>query len=786
MENRINNKIIDIPKMLPVLPRNDTIIYPLLILPIAVIEPQYIKLIDDVLSSDKMVFIGYSYAQDMKTIEDNAIEEFGTVANILKMLRFPDGSVRVLVQGLKRAKIKRMRASSKNYPLAEITTIEEMRQDSIKEEAMSRNLSDMFKKYVKYSQQLPDEVLSLIKTIEEPWKLADFIASNLNIDVEDRYKILTLINPIERMTFISEILNKEISILEVGEKIKSAVSTEINEDQKKYFLREQLKAIRRELGEDDPKSKEIEEIKEKADSKHLSEEASDVLNKQIERLEMMNPMMPEYNVARNYVDWILDLPWNNYSDDKMDIKRAGKILNEDHYDLEKVKTRILEYLAVKKLKNDSKGPILCFVGPPGVGKTSLGKSIARALDRKFVRISLGGIHDEAEIRGHRRTYVGALPGRIIQELKKSDYSNPVFMLDEIDKVGTDFRGDPSSALLEVLDPEQNDTFNDHYLEIPYDLSKIMFITTANVLYTIPPALRDRMEVIELPGYTIEDKMHIGRKYLVPRQIEENGLTKSRIIFKDDGLKEIIDGYTWEAGVRNLERTIGNICRKVAKKIVTQRTASSYTISKRNVSKYLGKRKFFADKAEKKPKIGIATGMAWTPMGGEILFVEAIKMAGKGNLILTGQLGDVMKESAKAALSYIKANYRKFNIDIKCFEKYDIHIHLPEGAIPKDGPSAGITMATAIVSVLSDVPIRHDIAMTGEISLRGKVLPIGGVKEKVIGAKLAGINEIILPKQNKRDLDDIPKTTKKGTKFHFVSTLDAVLDIALKESKRRRG
>lgn len=784
MDNNID-KSISIPGILPILPRNDTIVYPLLILPIAVTENKYIKLIDDVLSSEKMVFIGFTDNQDMENIEDKDIYEYGTVANILKMLRFPDGSVRVLVQGLKRARVKRFRASGKNYAMAEIETIDEKRTETIKEEAMARNLQEMFKRYIKYSQQLPDEVFSLLKTIEEPWKLADFIASNLNIEIEKRYEILTLIDPMKRMKMINELLNKEISILEVGEKIKSAVSTEINEDQKKYFLREQLKAIRKELGEDDPKSKDIEELKIRAEKKAMPEDAMEVLASQIERLEMMNPMMPEYNVVRNYVDWILDLPWLNYSEDNMDIRRASRILNEDHYDLEKVKTRILEYLAVKKLKNDSKGPILCFVGPPGVGKTSLGKSIARALGRKFVRISLGGIHDEAEIRGHRRTYVGALPGRIIQELKKSDYSNTVFMLDEIDKVGNDFRGDPSSALLEVLDPEQNDTFNDHYLEIPYDLSKIMFITTANVLYTIPPALRDRMEVIEIPGYTIVDKLHIAKKYLVPRQISENGLKKSRIKFKDDGLKEIIDGYTREAGVRNLERTIGNICRKVAKKIVMKKSSSSYTISQRNVSRYLGKRKFLADKAENKARVGIATGMAWTPMGGVILFVEAIKMPGKGNLILTGQLGDVMKESAKAAMSYIKANYSKFGIDINVFEKYDIHIHIPEGAIPKDGPSAGITLATAIVSVLSGKEIRHDIAMTGEISLRGKVLPIGGVKEKVIGAKLAGINEILLPRQNRRDLDDIPKNTKKGTKFHFVSTLDAVLDIALIEKRRRK-
>ncbi|MCK4523640.1 LON peptidase substrate-binding domain-containing protein, partial [candidate division WOR-3 bacterium] len=480
MINEPNNiKKVNIPNILPVLPRNDIIVYPFLILPIAVIETRFIKLIDDALSSNKMVLLGYTKSNDLQKLNNNEIEEYGTVANILKMLRFPDGSVRILVQGMKRAKIKKFNKSFTNYPLAEIETINEMQRKTIEVEAMARNLMEMFRKYIKYSQQLPNEIFQILKTIEEPWKLADFISSNLTINIEQKYKILTFIDPMERMRFIADILTKEISILEVGEKIKSMVSTEINDDQKKYFLREQLRAIRKELGEDDPKEKEIEDIIKRAKKKKLSKEAKEILDEQMEKLGTMNPMMPDYNVIRTYIEWILDLPWNNYSDDNMNIKKAEKILNEDHYDLEKVKTRILEYLAVKQLKSDSKGPILCFVGPPGVGKTSLGKSIARALGRKFVRISLGGIHDEAEIRGHRRTYVGALPGRIIQELKKSEYSNPVFMLDEIDKLGMDFRGDPSSALLEVLDPEQNFAFNDHYLEVDFDLSNIMFITTAN-------------------------------------------------------------------------------------------------------------------------------------------------------------------------------------------------------------------------------------------------------------------------------------------------------------------
>lgn len=785
-DNKRKNEKIIIPESLPVLIKNDMVIYPLLILPAAVAEQNFIKLIDDALATpSKMVLVAYTKEQDISKISKESVEEYATVANILKMLRFPDGTVRILLQGIKRARISDLNViDAKPYFNAKFETIEETDGSSIKEEAMVRNLKTLFKQYVKYSQQIPDEIFQIIDTIQESWKLADFIASNLPVETEIRYEILTLKSPMKRMEILTGIINKEISILEMGEKIKLKVSNEINEDQKKYFLREQMKAIRRELGEDDPKEKEMQELRQRADSKNLPEEAREVLDREIERIDMMNPMMPEYSVSRTYIEWILDLPWGDYSDDKLDIKRAEKVLNEDHYDLEKVKTRILEYLAVRKLKSDSKGPILCFVGPPGVGKTSLGKSIARALGRNFIRISLGGIRDEAEIRGHRRTYVGALPGRIIQEMKKAKSGNPVFMLDEIDKIGMDFRGDPASALLEVLDPEQNDSFADHYLEIEYDLSQVMFITTANVLYSIPGPLLDRMEVIDLPGYTIEDKLYIAKRYLVPRQIEENGLKKSMVKFNDPAIREVIDGYTREAGVRNLERTIGNICRKIAKDIVSGKK-KKYSITDKNVSKFLGKRKFLSDKAEKKAGVGIATGMAWTPMGGVILFVEAILMPGKGNFMLTGQLGDVMKESARAALSYIKANHKKYNIELEKFDKNDIHIHLPEGAIPKDGPSAGITMALAIVSALSGTPIRNDIAMTGEISLRGKVLPIGGVKEKVIGAKLAGINEIILPAENRRDLDDIPAKTKKGMKFHFVKTLDNVLKLALTETGRKK-
>lgn len=776
---------ISIPETLSVLVRNDVILYPLLILPIAVSEANNIKLIDDALTGSKLIFVGYTRLSDMSAVKNEDIENYGVVANIMKMLRFPDGSIRILIQGIKRARIEYFETGDKPYPVAKVNVIEEAQSKGIKEEAVSRNLKDLFKQYIKLSQQFPDEVYQILDNIEDGWKLADFIASNLPVDIETRYQVLSTKSTMKRMELLQEVMMKELSILELGQKIKSKVSNEINEDQKKYFLREQMKAIKKELGDDDPKDKDVRELKVKMEKKKLPQNAKEVLQNELERLEMMNPMMPDYNVARTYIDWILDLPWNEFTEDNLDIIRAERILNEDHYDLEKVKERILEYLAVRKLKNDSKGPILCFIGPPGVGKTSLGKSIARALGRNFLRISLGGIHDEAEIRGHRRTYVGALPGRIIQELKKAGSSNPVFMLDEIDKVTADFHGDPASALLEVLDPQQNDSFADHYLDIPYDLSQVMFITTANVLYTIPPALLDRMEVISLPGYTIEDKIFIAKRYLVPRQISENGLKKKDISFTDDGIREIIDGYTREAGVRNLERTIGNICRKTARSIVAKKKRSS-KVDKSNVHQFLGKRKFVSDKAETKADVGIATGMAWTVNGGEILFVEALKMPGKGNLLLTGQLGDVMKESARAALSYIKSNHKKFHIPIEDFDKFDIHIHLPEGAIPKDGPSAGITLATAIVSVMSGTPVRNDISMTGEITLRGKVLPIGGVKEKVIGAKIAGIKNIILPEFNKRDLDDIPANGKKGIKFFFVKNFDDVIKIALAKQIKRKG
>ena len=769
---------------LSVLAKNDVIVYPLLILPVAVMDQNSIKLIDDALAGSKIIFVGFTKSTDLSTLKKENIENYGVAANIMKMLRFPDGSIRILIQGIKRAKIEEFIDSDKPYPIAKIKYIEESEVKGLREEALTRNLKESFRQYIKLSRQFPDEIFQILDNIEDGWKLADFIASNLPIDIDLRYEILSTKNVIKRMERMNEIMQKEISILELRQKIKLKVTNEINEDQKKFFLREQLRAIKKELGEDDPKDKEIKEIKEKVEKKNMPLQAKEIFDKEVEKLEMMNPMMPDYNVSRTYIDWILDLPWSLRSDDNLDIKRAEKILNDDHYDLEKVKKRILEYLAVKKLKNDSKGPILCFVGPPGVGKTSLGKSIARALGRNFVRISLGGMHDEAEIRGHRRTYVSAMPGRILQEIKKAKTSNPVFMLDEIDKIGSDFRGDPASALLEALDPQQNDTFQDHYLDMPYDLSQVMFITTANILYTIPPALLDRMEIISLPGYTIDEKMLIAKKYLIPRQIEENGINVKHIQFTDDGLKEIIDGYTREAGVRNIERTIGDVCRKVARDIAENKNIS-LKVTKQKVVSLLGKRRFLSDVAEKKADVGIATGMAWTPNGGEILFVEAIKMPGKGNLILTGQLGDVMKESAKAALSYIKANYKKFKINIEDFKKYDLHIHLPEGATPKDGPSAGITLATAIVSVLSGIPIRNDISMTGEITLRGKILPVGGVKEKVIGAKIAGIMNIIMPKFNGRDLDDIPATTKKGMKFYFVNKFDEVLDIALVRKLKKR-
>ena len=770
-----------IPEELPILPLRDTVVFPNIVTPLVVAREKSVRLINDVIAGTRILGL---VAQKKAEIEDpgpDDVFQYGTAAIILRMLKFPDGSLRVLVQGLARIKIEEI-TSVDPYLVARVKHLKESYRESTELEALKRNISIQFQKIVAQVPQLPDELQVVVVNTDDPSKLADLIASNLNLSVEEKEEILETVDVKKRLEKLTVYVNRELEVLEVGSRIQDKVQSELGKNQREYFLREQLRAIQKELGIGDERSMEIEELRKKIEEAKMPEEAEKEALRELDRLAKMQPGAAEYTVARTYIDWMISLPWSKSTEDNLDIEAAQKVLDEDHYDLEKVKERILEYLAVRKLKADTKGPILCFVGPPGVGKTSLGRSIARAMGRKFVRISLGGVHDEAEIRGHRRTYIGALPGRIIQGLKNAGSNNPIFMLDEVDKIGMDFRGDPSSALLEVLDPEQNFSFTDHYLDVPFDLSRVMFITTANVLDTIPSALRDRMETLVLPGYIEEEKLQIAYKYLIPRQIEENGLKRSNISFTKSAVRKIIREYTREAGVRNLERQIASVCRKVAKDVAAGKLQSR-KITPDEVIEMLGPAKYYSEIAERTSEPGVATGLAWTPTGGDILFVEATSMHGNKGLILTGQLGDVMKESAQAALSYIRAHAEDFGIKPSFFEKTDIHVHVPAGAIPKDGPSAGVTIATAIISMLTSRPVRHDIAMTGEITLRGKVLPVGGIKEKVLAARRAGIRKVILPAKNKDDLEDIPEYTKKNMTFYFVESLDEVLNLALQRRKK---
>ncbi|TES93905.1 MAG: endopeptidase La [Candidatus Cloacimonadota bacterium] len=770
-----------IPEELAILPIKGTIVFPLIIVPLVAVKERAIKLIDDVLAGDKI--LGLVAQKNLKKEIPGREDLYGvgTASTIAKMLRFPDGSLRLLVQGFARIKIVDF-TQEEPYLKAKTKTIVEHWKKGVKVEALMRNTISMFQTLIELSPHLPEELEAIVINIEEPGRLADFIVSNLNFEVEDKQTILEAFDPIERLQKLTPILMKEINILEIGAKIRSQVKDEIDEDQRKFYLREQLKAIQKELGEKDERDIEIEELKKKIKKAKMPKNVEKTAMKELDRLRVIPIQAAEYHVIRTYLDWLVNLPWAIETKDNLDIKEVEKILNKDHYNLEDVKERILEFLAVRKLKKDTKGPILCFIGPPGVGKTSLGKSIARALGRKFVRFSLGGVRDEAEIRGHRRTYVAALPGRIIQGIKQAGSKNPVFMLDEVDKIGVDFRGDPAAALLEVLDPEQNNAFSDHYLEVPFDLSKVMFITTGNIIDPIPPALKDRMEIITLPGYIIQEKLEIAKNFLIPRQVKENGLTKKLIKFTDSAILEIINDYTREAGVRNIERSIGSICRKVARKVAEGQKTKT-VIKKGNVKEFLGPTKFYSEIAERIGEVGIATGLAWTRAGGVILFVEASKMRGKKSLTLTGQMGDVMQESAEAALSYIRANATKLGIDENFYDKYDIHIHIPEGAIPKDGPSAGITMSVALASLLTEKPIKPYIAMTGEITLRGKILPIGGVKEKVMAAKRAGIKEVLLPEKNRSNLEEIAENVKSGIKFVFVDTIDEAINEALERKKK---
>jgi ATP-dependent Lon protease len=770
-------QVLDIPDEIPILPVMDVALFPKMVLPLMIWENNWVRLVDESLVRDHLIGLamvkgpgkeqGLS-AEDLYTV--------GTVGSILKMAKVPEGGVRIMLQGLTRFKIIEFTATEP-YFKAKIEVIKDEVELDKETTALMNNARGLFSKVLELSPYLPSELSLLAQSVEDPGPLGDMITSTLNIPKESKQDILETLAVKDRLQKVTVVLTKELEVLELGKKIQSEVKEGIDKNQREYYLREQLKAIQKELGEKDEKTVEIEEYRTKIKEKNLPPGAAKEAERELNRLARMNPASPEYTVALSYLDWITELPWDVKTEDNLDIGKASKVLDEDHYNLEKVKKRILEYLAVRKLKPDMKGPILCFAGPPGTGKTSLGRSIARALGRKFVRLSLGGVRDEAEIRGHRRTYVGALPGRIIQGLRKAGSNNPVFILDEIDKVGTDFRGDPSSALLEVLDPEQNNTFSDHYLEVEFDLSRVMFITTANILDTIPPALRDRMEVLDLPGYIEEEKVLIAQSHLIPKQLVEHGLTEKNLAFHKKALQEIIRHYTREAGLRNLEREIATLCRGVAREVAEGKLEYK-KITPADLHAYLGPVKFFSDAAERTQTPGVATGLAWTQAGGDILFVEATKMPGRRTLNLTGQLGEVMKESAGAALSYIRSKSEQLGIAPDFYENNDLHVHVPAGAIPKDGPSAGVAILTALTSLLTDRPVRGDLAMTGEITLRGLVLPVGGIKEKVLAAKRAGIKTVILPKKNEKDLEEITAGLKKGLKFHFVDRMDQVVDLAL--------
>ena len=761
----------------PLLPLRDIIVFPHMVVPLFVGRQKSIKALEE--ATQKQIPIFLSSQKDARTNEpsEDDIYAIGTLGNVVQMLKLPDGTVKVLVEGKRRGKISRY-LSHPDFFLVEEEEVEEVVERSTETEALVREVHVTFENYVKLKKKIPPEMVMSVSAIDEPGRLADTIVGHLGIKLEERQQLLETLNATERLEKVLGHMRAEIEILEVERRIRSRVKKQMERSQKEYYLNEQMRAIQKELGEKDEFKNEIQEIEEKLKEKKLSAEGKEKVDKELKKLKMMSPMSAEATVVRNYIDWILGLPWNEFTDDRLDLDDAEKVLEEDHYGLEKVKERILEYLAVQSLVGKIKGPILCLVGPPGVGKTSLGKSIARATGRKFVRVSLGGVRDEAEIRGHRRTYIGALPGKIIQSMKKAGSGNPVFLMDEVDKMSMDFRGDPSSALLEVLDPEQNQAFNDHYLDLDYDLSKVMFITTANTLDRIPRPLLDRMEIIRIAGYTEIEKLNIAKKYLVSKQLEANGLKQENIALSDSSLTGVIRHYTKEAGVRSLEREIGSICRKVAVEVVKNDRVARVAMSNRNLHKYLGPPKYRYGKADEHHKIGVTTGLAWTELGGELLSTEVSILPGKGQLTITGQLGDVMQESAQAAMSYVRSRATEIGLDKDFYQSVDVHIHVPEGAIPKDGPSAGITLATSVVSALTQIPVYHDLAMTGEITLRGNVLPIGGLKEKVLAAHRGGIKTVIIPEENKKDINEIPTTVSRAVELIPVSHMDDVLKRAL--------
>ncbi len=768
----------EIPGILPLMPVRDVVVFTDMVLPLFVGREKSVRAVQEAVAKGGYLFLATQMDPAIENPDTDEIFTTGTVSRVLRMLKLPDGSVKVLVQGFAKAKIVNYTRRRSLYRV-KVEMLQEPAVDkiSLEIEALMRNVREHCEKILILRGEMSGDVITILKSVEEPGKLADLVASNLSLNIEDSQQLLEVTDPIERLKKVNHLLSREVQLSTMQAKIQSDVKEEISQSQRDYFLREQVRAINRELGESDESLLEIDEYKKKIKRARMSKEADKEANKQLKRLEQMHPDSAESTVVRTYLDWLVDMPWSRSSKDVIDIKRAQVILDRDHYGLENVKNRILEYLSVRKLNRKIKGPILCFVGPPGVGKTSLGQAIAKALKRKFVRISLGGIRDEAEIRGHRRTYIGALPGRILQGLKQCHTNNPVFMMDEIDKLGADFRGDPSSALLEALDPEQNSGFSDHFLNLPFDLSKVMFILTANTTDTIPSALLDRMEVINIAGYTEEEKIAIAFKHLISRQVKENGLKSRTLSVSPGAMGQIVSEYTAEAGVRNLEREIGTICRKAARQIAENRQ-KKFQVTKGNLHKFLGVAKFIAEMDQEQSQVGLATGLAWTQVGGEVLYVEASLIGGKGELIVTGQIGDVMQESARAAVTYTRANIASFGVKKKDFENLDIHIHVPAGAIPKDGPSAGIAMATALISALSNKSVRNDVAMTGEVTLRGRVLPIGGLKEKALGALRGGIRKVIFPQKNRKDLAEIPKNIRRKIEFIPVNSMEQVLELAL--------
>ena len=769
-----------LPEAMPVLPLRDTVAYPDTLAPLGVGQERSIRLVDDVLAGNRMLVMVASKDPEEDTPSPDQLYDVGVVGVVTRMLKVPDGTIRVLVQGSQRVRLGPY-VAEKPYLVARISVMPDEVEQTPELEALTRNVQRTFSEIIEQIPYLPEELQMAVTNVDEPSALSHLIAGALRISTEEKQSLLEEVEVTRRLRMLSEILARELEVIQLGSQIQSEVQSSIDKGQREYFLREQLKAIQAELGEEDEQVAEANELRERLEAANLPENALQAAERELSRLEKLPPAAAEHGVIRSYLEWLVELPWDKETVDNLDIEHAHKVLNEDHYDMEKIKDRILEYLAVRKLNPDSPGPILCFVGPPGVGKTSLGKSIAKALGREFERLSVGGLRDEAEIREHRRTYIGAMPGTIIRALRDAGSKNPVFMIDEIDKMGSDFRGDPSSAMLEVLDPAQNDTFRDHYLDTPFDLSDVMFIATANVLDTIPGPLRDRMEMIQLAGYTVDEKRHIARRYLVPRQIRANGLKSGQIVFTDPALTAIIEEYTREAGVRNLEREIGTVCRKVARVFAeNDGKGKRVKVSGKKVRELLGRRRVFSESRRRTKVPGVSTGLAWTPTGGDVLFIEATAMPGNGKLVITGQLGDVMKESAQAALSYVRANAKKVapDADEKWFATRDIHVHVPAGAVPKDGPSAGVAMTVALVSLITGRPVRNDVAMTGEVTLTGQVLPIGGVKEKSLAAQRAGIKLVILPSRNEGDVEDIPEHERADIEFRYASKVGEALEIAL--------